>query len=68
MFRSAECRLFVHLLHLGVGWIALLSAVLVLVQIGMGSLNHFYFAPHQAYPYPYPTEWVPEWLCADIAA
>ena len=34
---------------------ALLSAALVFAQIAMESFNHFYFAPHKAYPYPYPT-------------
>jgi hypothetical protein len=34
--------------------IALLSAVLVFVQIEMGYFNRFYFAPHKAYPYPHP--------------
>ena len=36
--------------------VALLAAVYVFVQIAMGSFNHFYFPPHRAYPYPYPTE------------
>jgi hypothetical protein len=36
--------------------VALLSAVLVFVKIAMESFNHFYFPPHKAYPYPYPTE------------
>ena len=34
---------------------ALLSAVFVLANIAMKSFNHFYFAPHKAYPYPYAT-------------
>jgi hypothetical protein len=37
--------------------VALLSAVFVFVQIEMEYFNHYYFAPHKAYPYPYPTEW-----------
>ncbi len=36
--------------------VALLSAVFVFAQIAMESFNHYYFAPHKAYPYPYPTE------------
>jgi hypothetical protein len=35
--------------------LALLSAVFVFAEIAMKSFNHFYFAPHKAYPYPYPT-------------
>jgi hypothetical protein len=35
--------------------IALLSGIFVLADIAMKSVNHFYFAPHKAYPYPYPT-------------
>ena len=37
--------------------VALVSASLVLVQFAMKSFNNFYFAPHRAYPYPYPNEW-----------
>ena len=36
--------------------VALLSAAFVFVQFAMESFNHFYFPPHKAYPYPYPTE------------
>jgi hypothetical protein len=36
--------------------VALLAAVFVFVHIAMNSFNHFYFLPHRAYPYPYPTE------------
>ncbi|WP_433967086.1 hypothetical protein [Tunturiibacter gelidiferens] len=35
--------------------LALASTVFVLANIAMKSFNHFYFAPHKAYPYPYPT-------------
>ena len=34
---------------------AVFSAVAVFVRIAMTSFNHFYFAPHKAYPYPYST-------------
>ena len=34
---------------------ALLSAVFVLANIATKSFNHFYFAPHEAYPHPYAT-------------
>jgi hypothetical protein len=37
--------------------VALLSAVFVFLRIAMQSFDHFYFPPHKAYPYPYPTEW-----------
>lgn len=37
--------------------VALLSAFFVFARIAMESFNHFYFPPHKAYPYPYPTEW-----------
>jgi len=36
--------------------VALLSAVFVFLRIAMKSFDHFYFLPHKAYPYPYPTE------------
>jgi hypothetical protein len=36
--------------------VARLTAVFVFVQIAMNSFNHFYFPPHRAYPYPYPTQ------------
>ena len=36
---------------------ASLAAFAVLSQIAMESFNHFYFPPHNAYPYPYATEW-----------
>jgi hypothetical protein len=35
---------------------ALLAVLLVVVNRAMNSFNNFYFAPHKAYPYPYPTE------------
>lgn len=35
---------------------ALLSAGFVFVYFATESFNHFYFPPHKAYPYPYPTD------------
>jgi hypothetical protein len=35
--------------------VALIVALSVGAHIAMDSFNHFYFAPHKAYPYPYPT-------------
>jgi hypothetical protein len=35
---------------------ALLSAGLVFVHFATESFDHYYFPPHKAYPYPYPTE------------
>jgi hypothetical protein len=46
--------------------VALSSAVLVFAQIAMESFNNFYFPPHKAYPYPYPTEWAAQIaMCRD---
>jgi hypothetical protein len=41
--------------------VALLSAVAVFLWIAMASFNHFYFAPHKAYPYPYSTVGAARW-------
>jgi hypothetical protein len=41
--------------------VALLSAVAVCLRIAMASFNHFYFAPHKAYPYPYSTLGAARW-------
>jgi hypothetical protein len=35
--------------------VALISAVYVFLQFAADSFNHYYFSPHKAYPYPYPT-------------
>ena len=35
---------------------AVLAGLQVLAIAAMASFNNFYFAPHKAYPYPYPTE------------
>jgi hypothetical protein len=37
--------------------VATISAILVAANIAMESFNHYYFAPHRAFPYPYPTDW-----------
>jgi hypothetical protein len=37
--------------------IALLSGLYTFATIAMASFNNFYFPPHKAYPYPYPTVW-----------
>jgi hypothetical protein len=41
--------------------VALLSTVAVFLRIAMASFNHFYFAPHKAYPYPYSTAGAARW-------
>jgi hypothetical protein len=46
--------------------VALLSAVAVCLRIAMASFNHFYFAPHKAYPYPYSAVGAARWaMCRD---
>jgi hypothetical protein len=35
--------------------VALLSAGWVFLQVAMKSFNNYYFPPHKAFPYPYPS-------------
>jgi hypothetical protein len=42
--------------------VALLSEAVVFTQIAMESFNYFYFPPHKAFPYPYPTESAAHWV------
>jgi hypothetical protein len=48
--------------------VAFLATVWVFVQIEYGYFERFYFGPHKAYPYPFPTSIVPKWRFTGIAA